>query len=34
MAIESMTVLALATVFLAALAVYASRHRDDDKEDE
>lgn len=34
MAIESMTVLALATIFLAALAIYASKHRAEDAEDE
>lgn len=32
MAIESMVVLGLATVFLAALAFYASRHRSEDKD--
>lgn len=32
MAIESMVVLGLATLFLGALAIYASRHRSEDYE--
>ncbi len=32
MAIESMVALGLATVFLAVLAVYSSRHRSEDKD--
>ncbi len=32
MAIESMVVLGLATVFLVGLAWYASRHRSEDKD--
>lgn len=32
MAIESMVVLGLATIFLAVLAIYASRHRAEDEE--
>ncbi len=31
MAIESMVVLGLATLFLAVLAIYASKHRSEDK---